>query len=179
MAKTQNNNPQTTDPNNPSTIGKAGNQGGIPENLSNIQPNPQTADNANTNPPTQQTNNNNNNTNTVTVTENPTSDQPKVTTGGKPPIKAIRLNTKYLKIEITDPNILEEVNTENKYATNLPFVGLQITINRKGGRHYIITQDRKEVDREIVSGVSRKEIEGDQESGLETIEFFETDRNQQ
>ena len=153
MAK-QTNNPQATNPNNPSTIGNTGNQGGIPENLANVQPSPQTADNA-------------------TVT-NPSTGQTLV--GGKPPIKAIRLNTKFLKIEITDPNILEEVNTENKYATNLPFVGLQITINRKGGRHYIITQDRKEVDREIVSGVSRKEIEGDEENGQGVIEFFETDR---
>lgn len=154
-------NPKVHDPNNPSTVGNTGSVTGIPEALENVQPSPETADNPNTTPQN---------------VENPNPQpQPPVqptpsenTKSGKPPIKSITFKSKFLDIKITDPNILEEVNTEGKYATNLPFEALWISINRNGGRHWIKTQDRREVDREIVSGVARKEVE--------SVEFFTTER---
>lgn len=74
-------------------------------------------------------------------------------------ITKVILDTKYLHIEITDPNILDELNKPGKYAQNILFKALTININKMGGRVLLLTEDRKEVLREIASGVSTSDMQ--------------------
>lgn len=71
----------------------------------------------------------------------------------------IILKTQFLSIEITDPNILAELNTPEKYAQNIPFKGLEININPNGARVVLNTEDRKEVIRAAMSGVKKSEMQ--------------------
>lgn len=92
--------------------------------------------------------------------------------GSRQPVKAIKFKSEFLDITLTDPNIIDELNLSQnntfKYATNVLFEGLEINLNKKGGRVVLKTQDRLEVIRDISSGVKRSECEA--------IEFFTVDR---
>jgi len=74
-------------------------------------------------------------------------------------VSKVILKTEYITMEITDPNILNELNTPDKYAQNLPFKGIEFNINKAGGRLVVRTEDKKEVIRDVSSGVNKKETE--------------------
>lgn len=74
-------------------------------------------------------------------------------------VKKITFKSQYVTIEITDPNILDDINIEGKYPNELSFIRCQININKSGGRIVAYTEDKRGINREILSGISQKEMD--------------------
>ena len=86
----------------------------------------------------------------------------------RPAIKAVKFKTSFCEVKITDPNILDDLNMEGKYAAKLPFKKLEMNFNKNGARIVLGTEDRKEIIRDVSSGVKKDECK--------KIDFFELER---
>lgn len=98
-------------------------------------------------------------TTTAAISQQQKEEQEATKVGAGSKISKLTLQTQFIKVEITDPNILDELNTVEKYPSNLGYTSAEININKHGGRIAVCIEDKKEVLREILSGVSNKEMQ--------------------
>lgn len=76
---------------------------------------------------------------------------------GEGKVSKLTFQSQFVKIEISDPNILDELNTEGKYPNIINFDRLEVNVNKMGGRISITTDDKRGISKEILSGINPKE----------------------